>query len=118
VTSHTLDFRGGGREAGRGEKIAHPPLVGGDLLLHADQIVAGGDEAQRPQRQIGALLSLGNALDGDDADGLTPGDEPVADLPATDRDAERHHCGGGNGNVRGPNGHRRASHGKSTVNRI
>src|SRR3546814_9398180 len=67
------------------------------LLLHRGEVVAGGDEAQRPDREIGHYFALGEALHGDVAVDLAALEDAVADEPAADGDAdgEKEGCGEG-----------------------
>src|SRR3546814_611623 len=92
-----LALEGFRRKAAGGEKFLHQPGVVHDLLLHGRQVVAGGDEAQRPDREIGLHCALAEALDGDVAVALAALEEAVADEPAGDGDANRQHHGDGKG---------------------
>src|SRR3546814_20290246 len=83
-----LALEGFRRKAVGGEKFLDQPGVVHDLLLHGRQVVAGGDEAQRPDREIGLHCALGEALDGDVPVDLAALEEAVADEPPGDGDAQ------------------------------
>jgi hypothetical protein len=69
------------RDAVAREEIVHRRRVGGDALLRASEIVVGGREAQRPERDVGLHVALGDAFHRDVAVRRAAADEAVPDEP-------------------------------------
>jgi hypothetical protein len=73
--------------------VPHGVGVARDLAARRLQIVAGGDEAQRPQRQISLHFALGDPLHRHVAVAEPGAREAVADQPAGGDQREREEQG-------------------------
>src|SRR6185503_3226295 len=72
-----------------GEETPHRALVGGELVLRRRQLHARGDDAHRPQRDVGLHRALGHALYRDRTIGEPEALHAGADGGAGEHDSER-----------------------------